>query len=463
MYASTLLFSGRNTAVEQKLQAAETALAAALQSTEPDERSQDLLGRIASMRATLAVIQHDVETIIAQSRRALKYLHPNNLTVRTATTWTLGYAYQLQGDRAAASQAYTEVISLGKSFGNSIYTLAATINLGQIQEANNQLYLAAESYRRSLQLAGDPPQRMVCEAYLGLARITYEWNDLDAAEQYGQQSAQLARQLIVDTFAAYGVFVARLRLAQGDVPGAVATLGEAEEFVRRYNFAFRMPDVVAAQVLTLLRQDSLSAAAHLAQTHELPISQARVHLAQGDPSSALSVLEPLQQQADAKNWQDERLKVMVLQSLALHAHGENDKAVQLLCGALGLAEPGGFLRIFVDEGLPMAQLLSKAAARGIKLDYIGKLLAAFEAGKQKSEDKSSLPSTSSGQPLIDPLSQRELEVLKLIAQGLSNHEISERLFLALSTVKGHNRIIFGKLHVQRRTEAIVRARELGLL
>ena len=108
-YAWALLFVGQHTAVEQKLQAAE----AALQGTEPDDRTQDLVGRIASMRATLAVIQHDVETIVAQSRRALEYLHPDNLPVRTAATWTLGYASQLQGDRAAASRAYTEVISWG--------------------------------------------------------------------------------------------------------------------------------------------------------------------------------------------------------------------------------------------------------------------------------------------------------------------------------------------------------------
>src|SRR6266699_2728990 len=107
MYASTLLFGGQHTAVEEKLQAAE----AALQEAEPDDRTRDLVGRIASMRATLAVIQHDGATIITQSRRALEYLRPDNLPVRTATTWTLGYAYQLQGDRAAASQAYTEIIA----------------------------------------------------------------------------------------------------------------------------------------------------------------------------------------------------------------------------------------------------------------------------------------------------------------------------------------------------------------
>jgi LuxR family transcriptional regulator, maltose regulon positive regulatory protein len=210
----------------------------------------------------------------------------------------------------------------------------------------------------------------------------------------------------------------------------------------------------------LLCQGHLAAAARLAQAHELPISQARVHLAQGDPPAALVVLESWQQQAETKRWKDERLKVLVLQATALEAHGEKDQAVQRLGDALALAEPGGFIRIFVDEGPLMAQLLSKAAACGIMPDYIRKLLAAFEGEKQQSENSSSPPPD---QPLIEPLSPRELEVLRLIAQGLSNQEISERLFLALGTVKGHNQKIFGKLQVQRRTEAIARARQLGLL
>ncbi len=456
-YASTLLFGGQHTAVEQKLQAAE----AAMPRTEPDDRTQDLVGRIASMRATLAVIQHDGATIITQSRRALEYLRPDNLPVRTATTWTLGYAYQLQGDRAAARGAYTEVIALGKSFGDSIYTLAATINLGQLQEADNQLSLAAESYRRSLQLAGDPPQRMACEAHLGLARVFYEWNDLEEASQHGQQSAQLARQILVDTFAAYGVFVARLKLAQGDVSGAAAALDEAEAFVRRHRFVFRMPDVAAAQVLLLLHQGHLAAAAHLAHLHDLPLSQARVHLAQRDTSAALAVLLPWRRQVEAKGWADERLKVMVLQAVALQAHGDKDKAVHLLCDALALAKPAGFIRLFVDEGLPMAHLLSAAEALGMLPDYTGKLLAILKAEEQKRAHTSSLPPPA--QRMFEPLSPRELEVLHLMAAGLSNQEMCERLFLALSTVKGHNRTIFGKLAVQRRTEAVARARELGLV
>jgi LuxR family transcriptional regulator, maltose regulon positive regulatory protein len=456
-YASVLLVTGQTTIVEQKLQAAE----AALQDAEPDDKTRDLVGRIAAIRATVAVNQNQVETIIAQSRRALEYLHPNNLAFRTSTIWKLGYAYHLQGDRAAASQAYTEVISIGKASGNVVFTLMATIGLGILQEAGNHLDLAEQSYRRVLQLFGDQPLPFAGEAYLGLARIFYEWNDLDAAQQHGQKSAQMARLIEnTDRVVACEVFLARLKLVQGDVAGAAAILARAGQFARQHNFVYRLPEVAAAQVLTLLYQGNLAAAAQLAQTHELPISQARVHLAQGDTATALAVLEPLRRQAEAKGWEDEQLKVMVLQAVAHLAHGEKDKAVQLLGDALALAEPGRFIRLFVDEGTPMARLLSEASARGIMPGYVGKLLAVFKAEEQKSEGQSH---PSPAQPLIEPLSQRELEVLRLIAQGLSNQEISERLFLALSSVKGHNLKIFGKLQVQRRTEAVARARELGLL
>jgi LuxR family maltose regulon positive regulatory protein len=458
-YASALTMTGQPiSSVEEKLQAAE----AALQEAEPDDKTRDLVGHIAAIRAMLAIPRNHLETIIAQSRRALEYLHPNNLPVRATAAWTLGYAYQLQGNRAAASQAYTEVISISQASGNIMIIIAATTCLGQVQEAENQLYLAAESYRRVLQLAGDPPWPAACEAYLGLARVYYQWNDLDAAEQHGQQSVQLAMQMEnVDTPAACWVFFAGLKLVQGDVASATTLLAKAEQFVRQHNFVDWIPEVAAVQVLTLLHQGNLAAAAHLAQTHELPISQARVHLAQGDPSAALAVLEQLRQQAEAKEWVDKRLKVMALQAVALQAHGELDKAVRLLCDALTIASPGGFIRLFVDEGPPMAHLLSEAEALGMMPDYTGTLLAVLEADAQKREDTSSLPPPA--QSMIEPLSRRELEVLHLMAQGLSNQEMCERLFLALDTVKGHNRKIFGKLQVQRRTEAVARARELGLL
>jgi LuxR family maltose regulon positive regulatory protein len=457
-YASVLLVSGQETGVELKLQAAE----AALQGAEPDDKTRDLIGRIAATRATLAANQYQVETIIAQSRRALEYLHPDNLSFRTFTIWKLGYAYHLQGDRAAASRAYTEAISISQASGNIITTIVATIGLGSLQESENQLYLAAETYRRALQLFGDQPLPVACEAHLGLARILYQWNDVDAAQQHGQQSLQLARQSEnTDRFVSCEVFLARLKLAQGDVAGATAILAKADQSVRQHNFVHRIPEVAAAQVLTLLHQGNLAAAADLAQTHELPISQARVHLAQGDTSAALAALEPLRQQAEAKGWEDERLKVMVLQAVALQAHGEKDEAVRLLGDALALAEPGGFIRTFVDEGPPMARLLNDALSRGIAPEYVRRLLAAFPDAEPEQADSSMTKAT--GIDLVEPLSEREIEVLQLIAEGLTNPEIASRLYLSLNTVKVHTRNIYGKLGVNNRTQAGVRARALGIL
>ena len=455
--ASALLSVGQHTAVEQKLQAAE----AALQDIEPDDNTQDLVGRIASMRATLAIIQNDVETIITQSRLALKLLHPDNLFNRMAATWTLGFAYQLQGERAVASQTYTEVMSISQSMPVSIYTLAAAISLGQIQEADNQLTLATKTYKHALQLAGDPPELIACEAFLGLARICYQWNDLDTAQQHGQQCAQLTQQQDgIDTFASYEVFLARLKLTQGDSAAAAAALNEAEAYIQQHNFMFRMPDVAAAQVVTLLHQGNLAAAAHLAEKHDLPLSQARVYLAQGDTSAALALLEPLRQQMEAKGWQDERLQIMILQAVALQAHGDLDQAVQLLGEALALAAPGGFIRIFVDEGLPMAQLLSETAVRGIMPDYCGQLLAVFEAEGQKVKSESHPPPA---QPLTDPLTKRELEILHLINAGLKNKEIAEQLVISLNTVLYHIKNIYSKLGVNKRTQAIAKAKESHLI
>src|SRR5207249_3808774 len=183
----------------------------------------------------------------------------------------------------------------------------------------NQLHPAAETYRRVLQMAGDQPLQIIYEAHLGLARVLYEWNDLEAAEQHGQKSLHLARQYetVIDRFIVCEVFLARLKMAQGDVDGASAILAQAGQSARRQNFVFRIPEVAAAQVVTLLRQGNLAAAANLAQAHDLPLSQARVHLAQGDASAALALLGPLRRQMEAKRWEDERLKVMLLQAVAL--------------------------------------------------------------------------------------------------------------------------------------------------
>lgn len=457
-YAALLLVNGRTTGVEEKLDAAE----AALQGADPDDKTPFLIGQIATARATLALTRYQAETMISQSLRALEHLHPNNLSLRANAHWTLGFAYLLQGDRPASRRALTEGIALSQAAGNIFTTILATIGLGNVQEADIQLHQAQETYRHVLQMAGDQPIQIVYEAHLGLARVLYEWNDLEAAEQYGRQSLQLARQYesVIDRFILCEIFLARLKLALGDVSAAAAILAHSAQSARDRDFTYRIPDVAAAQVVVLLRQGDLEAASRLAHTHDLPLSRARVHLARGDASAALAVLEPLRRTMEEKGWEDERLKVMVLQSVALQAHHEKNKALQVLGDALALAEPGGFVRIFIDEGIPIAQLLSEAVTRRVMPDYAGRLVQAFEAEKQRNAGEHPNPLS---QPLIEPLSQRELEVLQLIDRGLSNREISERLYLALDTVKGHNRKIFEKLQVQRRTEAIARARELGLL
>lgn len=453
MYASGLLMRGQMSGVEQKLTAAEKMLLTASQ----DDKVRDLIGHIASIRATLAVSRHKAEVIMAESLRALEYLHPDNLPVRTATVWTLGYAYQLLGDRAAAGKAYAEALSNSQRIGHVMITIMATLGLGIIQEADNLLHAAAETYRLVLELAGEPPLPAACEAYLGLARLCYEWNDLEGAQEYGQRSIELAQQFDqADRVIAGEVFLARLKLARGEVGSAALILAKAEQSARQHNFEHQIPHIAAAYVSVLLSQGELAAAAELASKHELHLDLARAYLAQGDTGAALSVLTPLREEAEAKELKDEHLKVRILQAAALFNHGDKSAAVKVLVDALMMAEPSGFIRTFVDEGACIERLLREVRTQGVAGDYIDRLLIAFTPADSPAP-------AAQAETLIEPLSGRELEVLRLIAEGLSNLEISGRLHIALTTVKGHNRIIFDKLQVSRRTEAVARARALGLL
>ena len=317
-YASSLMMSGKPGGVERKLKAAE----AALRGAQPDGKTRNLVGHIAAMRALVAASRSEAETMIAQSRRALEYLHPDNLSVRTITSLTLGIAHQLQGDRSTAGRAFAEAMDIGLASGNMMITAAAASSLGQVQESENQLSAAAETYQRLLQVVEDPTHMSTGGAHHGLARIFYQWNDLDAAERHAQQSARLAQQVECDTCVACEVLLARLMLARGDPAGAAALLARAGETAHRSNFVNQIPHVAAAQVETLLRQGNPAAAAQVAQSHDIPMSKARVMLVQGDAAAALALLEPVREHADTKGWHDERLKIMILQALALHAQGD---------------------------------------------------------------------------------------------------------------------------------------------
>ncbi len=393
--ATMALTVGQTTGVEEKLQAAEAALAVALENTAPDVQTRDLIGQIACARATLAVTRYQPEAVIMQARRALEHLLPSNLRFQFTANWALSTGYHLKGDRVASSQALTEALAISRGYASMFSMILATTQLGRLQELENQIYRAAETYRRVLQMVSEQPGPNTSDAYLGLARIHYEWNDLDAVQQYAQQSLQLARLFdrVIDRYIISEVFLARLELARGDVDGAAAMLAQTEQAARQQNFTLRLPEIAAAQVLVLLRQGNLTAAAQLAQQYDLPLSQARVLMSQNDPSAARAVLGQYRQQMETRGWQDERLHAMVLEALALDAHREPDRATQLLGDALALAEPGGFIRLFVDEGEPMAELLRRRKAEGGTLrvkEYIHKLLAAF-GNKEEFHPSSFIP------------------------------------------------------------------------
>jgi LuxR family maltose regulon positive regulatory protein len=188
------------------------------------------------------------------------------------------------------------------------------------------------------------------------------------------------------------------------------------------------------------------------------MAYAEVRIAQGRTAEALAILKPLLQVTEAGGWTMFTIETLALESLAFQALGDVDRALRCLERALSLAEPEGFVRLFVDKGQPMARLLYQAAKRGIAPEYADQLLAAFPA-VEPAPTALSRPSSE----MIEPLSERECEVLLLIAEGLSNREIAQRLFLALSTVKVHTYNIYGKLGVHSRTQAVAKARAFGIL
>lgn len=440
-YASVLTITGKPIEkIESVLDGAENSL----EKQPKNAATQDLLGQVATIRAMLAIPQNLIDEIIVQAERALTLLAAGNLADRTTAAWALGYAYQLQGKFDAAARAHREALEISQKSGNVMISLATLISLGQIAELEYDLHTAETYYQRSLDVAGDPPLPPACEGHLGLARIQYEWDDLDAAQAHVEKSLPLAAQIEnVDTSLKCGLLLTKIRIARQDVDAATAHLRNAELLAEQAHLAHKMQDVVAMKVSLLLKKGNLDSAATLAQEYDLPLSQAEVYLAQNDAAAALKVLN------DAG---DETLPAKLLKIAALDKLGKKESATELLTEALNLTAKSGVIRSFIDRGDAMSEILRRQTAQGDLKEYLHQLQNAFGV-------EETLPTGG----LIDPLSERELEILGLIEQGLSNREIGERLYLALNTIKGHNRKLFSKLQVQRRTEAVARARELGLL
>ena len=486
-YAYALFGGGELEAVEARLRDAERWLEATADTAGmivmDKEAFRRLPGMIALLRTAQALARGDMSETVKNARRVLEVAPKNDYLMLGGAASTLGLAAWASGDLDTARRMIADGMANVRRAGYISPAIGDAITLADIQIAQGRLHEAMTTYEHGLQWAtasGAPVLRGAADMYVGMSNLHYEHNDLQTATQHLLTSQALGELAgLPQNPYRWCAAMARIRRAQGDLDDALKLLDQAE---RLYNgnfspnvrpIATRKTRVWLAQgrlgeAFSWVREQGLSAEDELSYMKEFDhITLARVFLARyqsdrsdGSISGAVGLLDRLLTAAEQAHRKGSAIEILVLQAIVNHTQVNLPAALMLLQHALALAEPEGYIRIFLDEGSSMMQLLREAAARGIMPDYTGKLLAGFEAEKRRSEGKSPLPPT---QPLIEPLSQRELEILHLIAQGLSNRQIGERLFLALDTVKGHNRKIFDKLQVQSRTEAIVRARELGLL
>jgi LuxR family transcriptional regulator, maltose regulon positive regulatory protein len=504
-YAWALLNGGALEAALTRLQDAEQWLdmptnlserpiASSVKSVVADENQfQSLAASIATARAYHAQALGDVSGTTQYAQRALELLPKDDHLKRGPASALLGLAQWTSGDLAFAHQSLAAAMASFQLAGNLVFAISCTYGLADIRVVQGRLRAAHSTYELSLQLAqkqGEPVLRGTADLYLGLSELHREQGDLGAAEQHLLRSEALGEQAALPDWPhRFCRGQARLKEIQGDLEGALDLFDEAQ----RLYFRSPVPDaapVAAMKTRVWVKQGRLSDAMGWARERGLSVDDdlsylrefehitlARVLIArykrdrlERSIHEAIGLLERLLKAAEEGGRMGRVIEILLLQALAHEVLGDISMALVPLERALALAGPEGYVRTFVDEGRPMARLLAEAFARGMMPDYASKLLATCEAEKHEVMGKPPPPILLTSPPMQfddpqfdDPLSQRELELLRLVAQGLSNREISERLFLALDTVKGHNRRIYAKLQVQRRTEAVARARELGLL
>jgi LuxR family maltose regulon positive regulatory protein len=452
-----------------------------------------LLGELYVIRVMMAAYRSDMSAVIELAQQALSRVPPEEASPRSRILLSLGVAqYDMGGDIAAARRAFREAYELGKSMtsssrvGNAPLPLIALAYLSEIEWMQGNLRSASRMYAQALELSeqwGGGPSIALCFVQWGRASLFYEWNNLDGAELALHESIRIGElwknaSLLVPSYCLSALVMQR----RGQAEDALAMIRRAEQITRdSYSTPSVLGSLALYQIALWVAQYEFKAIAHWEQQHDaewqsqigrardtLPIMLAHACIAryhQYHEGAALQrahqLIGPALEKAQAGGLMFNVVRLLLLEALVWYAQGDAASAITALKGALALAEPENYMRSFLDLGGPMQELLSRSLESQALSEphlrvYGSKLLSHFGADIQIK------PSQPAGEGLIEPLSERELAVLRLVAQGYSNREIGERLFLAVNTVKGYNRIIFDKLQVQSRTEAVARARELGL-
>lgn len=437
---------------------------------------QEILGLIYGLKARIALKLGELGKAIEFANQTLDYIIERS-PIHSHVAVIKGLAAYWNGELERANQALREAVSISQECDHRFMTVEATIWLGYIQTLQGHLHKAIRLYRDALQFADLDEKRklpIAGSAYIGIALVEREWNNLELAESLLRNGYDMCN--LFGNPQSWHIALANVLIAQGNQVEAHNEIQIAERLERGSEVAFAHLNIDIGRVRLWLSPGdrNLAEAVRWAEDSGLTADDmptfsqriayttlARVLIDQGEMGRAYGLLVRLQDDAEIGGRKGDLIEILALQALSFQAKDDTDQAITTLEKALTLAEPEGYVRVFVDEGPAMARLLYEALSRGISPDYIRRLLAAFPNNELEQTDPSISQAPES--ELVEPLSEREIEVLQLIAVGLTNPEIAARLYLSLNTVKVHTRNIYGKLGVNNRTQAGTRAKTLGIL
>ena len=464
-YVGALMSTGEIEGVEARLQDVERSLDAPDDAVYVDEEEfRRLPALVAVHRAGQSLMHGDLSATATFARRAIDVAPADDHLGRGAASALLGLAHWPSGDLDAAHDGYVQGMAELQKAGHIADVLGCAITLADIRIVQGRLGDAIRAFEQSMQLAtgrGDTVLRGTADMHVGMSAILRERGDLDAARQHLMLNQELGEHLgLPQNPHRWRIATARIKEAEGDLDAALTLLDDAERvYAGDFSPNVRPVPAMRARVwikqgrvddaLAWAREQGVSAEDALSYLHEFE----HVTLARALPADeAVSLLERLLSAAEAGGRKGSVIEILVLLAVAHQKQSDLGAALEFLERALSLAEPEGYVRVFIDEGPPMAALLKAAADSGIVPEYTRRLLAA-------SGDEPIIVM----QDLVDPLSDRELDVLRLLGSDLSGPDIARELVLSLNTVRTHTKNIYAKLGVNNRRSAVRRADELGLL